>query len=79
MSKDLIERLQSHMGMQDMGIVLADCREAATLLERQAKLLEDARAVIQWALGERDSGHFTAGTSLDLARATLKEIEALPA
>lgn len=32
----LVERLESHMGKQDIPVLLADCRQAASLIQSQA-------------------------------------------
>jgi cell division protein FtsB len=34
---DIVERLRSHMGKQDVAILIADCREAADEIERERK------------------------------------------
>lgn len=49
MASDLIERLRSHMAMQDVPILLADCREAADTIERYEAGL---RLVLAYRRGE---------------------------
>ena len=49
----LVERLNSHMGKQDVSVLLADCRQAATALEalaaENAKLTRDRDTLMMFA------------------------------
>jgi hypothetical protein len=47
----LIERLQSHMGMQDVPILLADCRQAAATLASLQHDLQRQRDIVKEAVG----------------------------
>ncbi len=43
-TKGLVERLESHMGRQDVPVLLADCRQAAATITRLTAERDEARA-----------------------------------
>lgn len=56
---DLKERLRSHMGKQDMHIVLADCREAADRIEQLEAALRASQEAMESAFAAPDELKFS--------------------
>lgn len=63
----LCERLDSHMGKQDVSILLADCREAKTLIEAQQATIECARLDLNHLAAKYGEQEFVAPTICKIA------------
>jgi hypothetical protein len=69
----LVERLQSHMGMQDVPVLLADCREAAATIQSLQSMLAEATTLLEswrtWSCGQQGA------SPLQETRAFLRKLD----